>query len=170
MSDSITDRLRGLLASDVYSERGRLRADDLLVRQRVDHALCSAAGHLRELSGRWRAERVPPSTRENPFPPAEVMEPLRRADRLLRELEDVATAVRGLPLLNPDKVWDRVRRVGLVDLIQFDWALVCESDALAAELNEAHGLDQVKTPLLEARLTRMRQTIADRRGYAEYPA
>lgn len=170
MTDSIADRLRGLLASDVYNERGRLRADDLLIRQRVDHALGEATVRLRELAGRWRTDRVPPSTRENPFPPPEVMEPLRRADRLLRELEDVATAVRGLPLLSPDKVWDRVRSVGLAELMQFDWAMVCEADALAAELAEAYALDQVKTPLLEARLTRLRQTIADRRRYADYPA
>jgi hypothetical protein len=33
--DGLGDRLRGLLASDVYTEKGRLRADDLLVRERV---------------------------------------------------------------------------------------------------------------------------------------
>lgn len=43
MTDSIGDRLRSLLASDVYNEKGRLRPD-----------------------------RVPPFTREQPFPPAEV--------------------------------------------------------------------------------------------------
>jgi hypothetical protein len=32
MADTLGDRLRGLLASDVYSSKGRLRADDLLVR------------------------------------------------------------------------------------------------------------------------------------------
>jgi hypothetical protein len=168
MTDSVTDRLRGLLASDVYSERGRLRADDLLVRQRVDHALGAAAERLRELSARWRTDRVPPSTRQNPFPPAEVMEPLRRADRMVLALQEAATAVRGLPLLSPDKVWDRVRGVGLAELAQFDWAMVCEAERLAAEIAEVHSLDMVASPLVDAHLERLRQVVADRRHYLEY--
>ena len=42
MADSVTARLRGLLATDVYSEKGRLRADDLLVRERVGRGLGEA--------------------------------------------------------------------------------------------------------------------------------
>ena len=38
---------------------------------------------------------MPPSTREQPFPPAEVMEPIRRAERLIRAIDDVATAGQG---------------------------------------------------------------------------
>jgi hypothetical protein len=81
MADSITSRRRGLLASDVYSEKGRLRSDDLLVRERVGRGLGEATARIRDLISRWRADRVPPSTREQPFPPAEVMEPIRRAGR-----------------------------------------------------------------------------------------
>jgi hypothetical protein len=47
--------------------------------------------------------RVPPSTREQPFPPAEVMEPMRRIERLIRAVDDCSAAVRGLPLLNADR-------------------------------------------------------------------
>jgi hypothetical protein len=67
MADSITDRLRGLLASDVYSDKGRLRSDDLLVRERVGRGLGEATARIRDLTSRWRADRVPPSTREQPF-------------------------------------------------------------------------------------------------------
>jgi len=126
MADTLGDQLRGLLASDVYSSKGRLRADDLLVRERVGRGLGEASARLRELISRWRADRVPPSTREQPFPPAEVMEPVRKGERLCRAIEDAATAVRGLPVLNADRVWDRVRGVGLDELMQFDWALVGE--------------------------------------------
>lgn len=168
MTDPLVDRLRSLLASDVYNERGRLRSDDLLIRQRVDHGLGTAAAKLRELSQRWRADRVPPSTRENPFPPAEVMQPLRTADRLLRDLEDIATAVRGLPLLNPDKVWDRVRAVGLSELTHFDWAMIGEADALAGEVGRLYSLDMVQAPLVDARVARLRQIVADRRHYVDF--
>ena len=66
MSGTLSDRLRGLLASDVYSSKGRLRSGDLLVRERVGRGLGEASARLRELISRWRAGRVPPSTREQP--------------------------------------------------------------------------------------------------------
>jgi len=82
--DTLADRLRSLLASDVCTEKGRLRPDDQLVRERVVRGLGEATASIRQLIRRWRADEVPPSTREQPFPPAEVMEPIRKAERLIR--------------------------------------------------------------------------------------
>jgi hypothetical protein len=167
VTDTIADRLRSLLASDVYSAKGRLRADDLLVRERVCRGLADATARLRELASQWRADRVPPSTRENPFPPAEVMAPLRQAERLGREIDEVATTVRGLPLLPEDKVWDRVRRGGLDELLQFDWALVGEADELADMLASTADLAAVDAAAVAQRVRRLRDVIADRRRYVE---
>lgn len=170
MTDSVADKLRGLLASDIYSAKGRLRADDLLVRERVARSLADSTARLRDLASQWRADRVPPSTRENPFPPAEVLAPLRQADRLGRDIESVATAVRGLPLLPEDKVWDRVRRGGLDELMQFDWALVGEADELAALLSATPDLAAIDQPSVQQRLRRLTEVIADRRRYADVMA
>jgi hypothetical protein len=170
MAGTLSDRLRGLLASDVYSSKGRLRADDLLVRERVGRGLGEASARLRELISRWRADRVPPSTREQPFPPAEVMEPIRKGERLCRAIEDAATAVRGLPVLNADRVWDRVRGVGLDELMQFDWALVGESDGLATDLAEVAELAAVDAPAVEGRLRRIRDLMGERGRYLEIQA
>ena len=170
MADTLGDRLRGLLASDVCSSKGRLRADDLLVRERVGRGLGEASARLRELISRWRADRVPPSTREQPFPPAEVMEPVRKGERLCRAIEDTATAVRGLPVLNADRVWDRVRGVGLDELMQFDWALVGESDGLATDLAEVAELDAIDAAAVEGRLRRIRDLMGERRRYLEIQA
>jgi hypothetical protein len=93
----------------------------------VGRGLGDATARIRALISQWRADRVPPSTREQPLPPAEVMEPIRRAERLVRSIDDLSATVRGLPVLNQDKVWDRVRQVGLGELLQFDWTLVGES-------------------------------------------
>jgi hypothetical protein len=170
MADTLSDRLRSLLASDVYSSKGRLRADDLLVRERVGGDLGAASVRLRELISRWRADRVPPSTREQPFPPAGVMEPIRKGERLCRDVEDTATSVRGLPVLNADRVWDRVRGVGLDELMQFDWALVGEADGLATDLAEIAELDAVDAAAVEGRLRRIRDLIGERRRYLEIQA
>jgi hypothetical protein len=167
VADTPAQRLRGLLAADIYTEKGRLRSDDLLVRERVSHELSAATATIRQLISRWRAERVPPSTREQPFPPAAAMEPIRRGERLVREIEDTAASIRGLPLLSQDKVWDRVRRVGLDELMQFDWTLVGEAVALAESLQAAAALDQVDVEAQEARLRSVRQIMADRQRYIE---
>jgi hypothetical protein len=159
--------LRGLLGSDVYTEKGRLRADDLLVRERACQSLGTAAGRLRQLDSQWRAERVPPSTRESPFPARELMEPIRRGDRLTRALDDAATEIRGLPLLGNDKVWDRVRGVGLQELLQFDWTLVGEADALADVVASAADLGAIDATTVEEHLARLRSVIVDRRRYVQ---
>ena len=167
MPDTFADRLRSLLASDVYSEKGRLRSDDQLVRERVVRGLGESSAALRQLISRWRADEVPPSTRDQPFPPAEVMEPIRKAERLIRSIDDAATRVRGLPVLNTDKVWDRVRRVGLEDLLQFDWNLVGESDTLARDLAAVSVLNEVDVPGYEGRVRRIRDIIGERQRFIE---
>jgi hypothetical protein len=95
------------------------------------------------------------------------MEPIRQAERLVRAIDDTSAAVRGLPVLNQDKVWDRVRRVGLDELLQFDWTLVGESDALSETLGAVAALDEIDLPAQEARLRKIREVIADRRRYLE---
>ena len=167
MPDSVADRLRSLLASDLYTVKGRLRADDLLVRERVSRSLADATARLRDLASQWRADRVPPSTRENPFPSAEVMAPLRQADKLVKDIDALATAVRGLPLLPEDKVWSRVRSGGLDELMQFDWALVGEADELAAMVSAAVDLATMDTGAVQQRMRRLTEIIADRRRYAQ---
>ena len=170
MADGPSGLLRAFLATDVYTDKGRLRSDDLLVRERVGRELGTAAAAIRDLISAWRADRVPPSTREQPFPPTAVMEPIRRAERLVKSIEDVSVAVRGLPLLNQDKVWDRVRHVGLDELMQFDWTLVGESDALCDEIRSVAVLDEIDGPAQEARLRGIRGVIADRKRYLEIQA
>jgi hypothetical protein len=167
LADSVGSQLRSLLGSDVYTEKGRLRADDLLVRERSCQSLGNASGRLRQLDSRWRADRVPPSTREHPFPPRELMEPIRRGGRLARAIDDAATEIRGLPLLGNDKVWDRVRGVGLQELLQFDWTLVGEADALADAVAGAADLGALDAAVVDQHLARLRSVIADRRRYIQ---
>jgi hypothetical protein len=70
-------------------------------------------------------------------------------------------------VLNQDKVWDRVRSAGLDELMQFDWTLVGESDALAADVDRVLALDELDAPAAEARLRKLREVMADRQRYTE---
>jgi hypothetical protein len=82
-------------------------------------------------------------------------------------IEDTSSAVRGLPVLNQDKVWNRVRQVGLAELLQFDWTLLGESDALSTEVGAVYALDELDIPGYEARLRKIRETIGERKRYLE---
>jgi hypothetical protein len=95
------------------------------------------------------------------------MEPIRRAERLGRTIEDLSTAVGGLPLMSQDRVWDRVRKVGLDELLQFDWTMVGESDALAQDITQCGALDQIDIESAQERIGRLREAMADRRRYLE---
>jgi len=64
-------------------------------------------------------------------------------------------------------VWERARRVGLDELLQFDWALVSEADALAGQLAEAADLAAVDHAAAAQQLRELTEVIADRRRYAE---
>jgi hypothetical protein len=84
-----------------------------------------------------------------------------------KAVEDVSVAVRGLHLLSSDKVWDRVRRVGLDELMQFDWTLVGEVVAVASGAQAAAALDQLDIAAAEARLSTIREVMTDRQPYIE---
>jgi len=57
--------------------------------------------------------------------------------------------------------------VGLDELLQFDWTLVGESDALSHDLGSVAVLDEIDLPAFEARLRRIRGVIGERRRYLE---
>jgi hypothetical protein len=159
-------RLQGRLGVELYTERGRLRADDLLVRERVGQALGEVKAHVRSLMDRWQ-ERIPRPTREQPFPPAELTAPVKVAQGILNEIESTATLVRGLPVLNVDKVWGKARSVGLGELLQFDWTLVCESETLAEEVQRVPSLDHLDRDAVEARLATLDGIVRDRGHYIQ---
>jgi hypothetical protein len=64
-------------------------------------------------------------------------------------------------------VWDRVRLVGLNDLLQFDWNLVGESDVLARDLAAVMALNEIDVPGYEARVRKIREIIGERQRFIE---
>ena len=60
-----------------------------------------------------------------------------------------------------------MRRVGLDELLQFDWTLVGESDQLARDLDQVPVLDEVDVAGCEARVRKIREIIGERQRYIE---
>src|SRR5207244_4416428 len=87
----------------------RARADDLLVRGRAAGALGEAANRLARLAADYHARCVPPSTREQPFPPAENLARLRDLEGLREEASLLGARIRGMSVPASDRTWARFR-------------------------------------------------------------
>ena len=125
----IAQRLQVLLSGggyNFYDKANLARADDLLVRQRAGSALSEAARHLQTLEADYRPVFLPPSTREQPFPPVVSMEKLRGLTRLAERLRGLESDIRGMAAPAQDKFWWRLRQeVSLLNaLLAFDDGLV----------------------------------------------
>ena len=125
---------------------------------------CSASSKRSTRACRCRSEA--PATPLMPVPGTSTS-PVSSTWRQGRAIDEVSTAVGGLPLMSQDRVWDRVRTAGLDELLQFDWAMVGESDALAAAITECGALGEIDIGAAEERVNRLREAIADRRRYIE---
>lgn len=128
-------RLMGLEGS-IYGQKLHLRQHDLMVRERAGSAVLAGAAALRGLAVRYRAERIPPSTRAQPYPPQDAMAVLRRLEQAQARLEALSDDIRNLTLPAEDLVWERMRSgslqlellaevdlqlIGLADTLR-DWA------------------------------------------------
>jgi hypothetical protein len=123
----VVQKLQTLLAGyNFYDGRNQARADDLLVRQGAGSSLTHAAAALRTLEGIFRERYVPPSTRENPYPPADVMAKLKAIGQLRTRIGQIETLIRGMSVPTQDKVWWRYRQeLPLLNtLVNLDYGLV----------------------------------------------
>lgn len=103
------------------------------MRQRALDALTQAAQGLRLLETEYRRRFLPPSTREQPYPPPGAMENLRRLSRLRERLGSLEGDIRGMAAPAGDKFWWRLRQETtlLHALITFDDGLVQQTADIA---------------------------------------
>jgi len=153
-------RLLGIGPIRLFDSAAQLRDHDLLVRAQAAQRLGAAANAVRDLAARYRLERIPPATREAPFPPAERMAALRGLEERTQRLQDIAARVRSAQLPAQDLVWERLR-TAMVEyelLLEGDLALLapcqrCLEAALALTLDAADragGLDDLDRTQSEA--------------------
>jgi hypothetical protein len=157
-----------LVGVDHYTESGRLRADDLAVRSHAAELLSRAAQTLSAAAVEYRRTRVPPPTREQPFPPAELVEPAAAARRCAERYTAVADRVRNAPFPpDPKKTWKKLRSGGAARLLDLDRSLLGQAQYAAAVLGEVLPDLLGELPAGEAfdALAALSQTLDERTSY-----
>lgn len=157
-----------------YNAKNAMRADDLLVRQKAAEALGEAAGALTAVQAEYQRRYVPPSTREQPFPPPECLERLRELSQARERILTLAGDIRGMPVPTQDRTWWRLRgeRALLASLLQYDRALVGQAEQLGQQVRavtanawqsgEVYGV-------LDAQIEQLAAVIRERRRLLQVP-
>lgn len=153
-----------MLGVDLYTDHGRLRADDLAVRNHASEQLLNAAGALRAAAATYQREHIPMPTREHPFPSAADLAPPRAAEALAGRLSAAANRIRGASFPDPERLWQRMRQEGNATLIEFDRLLVGHAELAAAAVGQvtAVELPTFVAEAAEAALRDVESILADR--------
>jgi hypothetical protein len=149
-----------------YREENQLRADDQKVRTLVCELLGRARKAVSAAEGTFRRERIPPPTRENPFPPAAVLADAKRLESLSVAIGGIEGQVRHAPVPENDRMTQRYRKEGetLLTLIEKDKMLVGQVETLRAMVSDK-APEEILVLLgdIDAGVEAIAQTLADRR-------
>lgn len=156
-------------AEDGRDNEGLSRSEDALVRQRAARALGDAAGSLRGSAASWRRTRLPPPTRENPSPPADLVAVAARAEAAAALASDLSIRLHGSEVLASDRVSDRLRPAAVAELEMFDRRAVEDAEHLRDVVEQAAPDDLSEWPLaeIERLLAGVSKALADRRRYLD---
>ncbi len=170
MAEDAASRLAHMLGIGdiaVYGQRARVRQDDLLVRSQASDALGRASSALRDLAARYHEERIPPSSREHPFPPQEALAALRSIEQRQRAVQDAEVQLRSAPFPAEDFVWERLRSAELqLDLlISLDIALIeraHEVERLCGELSPGDAESPAAVQAIDTAVSALRASLRER--------
>jgi hypothetical protein len=157
-----------LVGVDRYTDAGRLRADDLAVRAYAAELLARAAQRIGDAAVDYQRTVLPPSTREQPFPPAELKAPMDAAKRCRQRYTAVADRLRNAPFPpDPKKAWKQLRGPGTARLLELDRLLHQQAEYAAAVVDGVSAAALAELPVKEAEqaLGELARTLDDRLGY-----
>jgi hypothetical protein len=157
-----------LVGVDRYTEAGRLRTDDLAVRNYASEQLARAAQRIGEAAVDYQRTILPPSTREQPFPPAELKAPMDAAKRCRERYVAVADRLRNSPFPpDPKKAWKQLRGPGAAQLLELDRLLQQQAELAAAVVDGVCAAALSELPVREAEqaLGELTRTLDERLGY-----
>lgn len=171
-SDWIAQQLHLLLTAygyNLYNSVNRARADDLLVRERASGYLGEAVNALTRLAADYTARCLPPSTREQPFPPPEKMVALRQIESLRNDISQLSSRIRGLSAPAQDRTWARFREEAstLHYLLSCDYFLITQSEAVLQYVQNltAEGWTEAQAAEARALLQKVEQIAHDRERF-----
>ena len=127
------------LGYELKQTLAQTRENDRLVRNEVAAALGEASEILRRMEASYRSAKVPPPSRQQPFPPANVQTALSDLRTLREQTKDLMTRVETMETAAPDHLSRRMgdEPGGLATLVAHDLQLV----AAAREMrNKARAL------------------------------
>jgi hypothetical protein len=157
-----------LLGVDRYTEAGRLRSDDLAVRTYAAEQLARAAQRIGDAVVAYQRTVLPPPSREQPFPPAELKAPMEAAKRCQQRYTALADRLRNAPFPpDPKKAWKRLHGPGAARLLDFDRLLQQQAEYAAGVVNDvsALALAQLRIQDAERALGELNRTLDERLGY-----
>ncbi len=170
--DTLVQQLQLLLTGygyNFYNATNQARSDDLLVRERASYFLGQSVTLLSNLRGAYQRRFIPPLTRDNPFPPQEVMAQLRAMEELQQAISSLGAHIRGMSVPTQDRIWWRFRQEHplLTQLLSFDLRLVRESEQIyqyATQLT-AENWQSFGSMSLHAQLQSLTQTANERERF-----
>ena len=157
-----------LLGVDRYTDAGRLRADDLAVRSYAAELLARAGQRIGEAVVDYQRSILPPSTREQPFPPAELKLPMDVGRRCQQRYTAVADRLRNAPFPpDPKKAWKRLRGPGAAQLLELDQVLHRQAEFAAGVIEgvSAQSLSELPVREAESALADLTRTLDERLSY-----
>lgn len=157
-----------LVGVDRYTEAGRLREDDLAVRTYASELLSRAAQRIGDAAVEYQRTILPPSSREQPFPPAELKAPMDAAKRCRQRYAAVADRLRNAPFPpDPKKAWKRLRGPGAARLLDFDRLLHQQAEFAARIVDgvSAPALSELPIADAERALDELNRTLDERVGF-----
>jgi hypothetical protein len=144
------------------------RANDQRVRARASEVLGEAAQRVAALEAEFRAARVPPSTREQPLPPAPLLKVLRHLNDLQRHVNELTSRVQALEVPGTDRIWSRLReeRALLEELIAADIELVTGAENVLTAMRNLSVAAAEQGPLepVDALVAQLRETLRRRQS------
>lgn len=157
-----------------YDKKNMARADDLLVRQKAGSSVADAAQSLASLEVEFQRHYVRSATRDNPYPPAEVMDKLRDIKLLRQQVSDLEGKIRGMPVPTQDRTWWRFRdeQTLLNQLLSFDYELLRQTEQLyqwvrgltPESWNNGPGRSGFDAPMQQ-----LEQVVRDRQRFLQIP-
>jgi hypothetical protein len=150
MDDPIFKELELLLLGcgfNSYRIENQMRADDLLVRQKGGAWLGLAAARLEQLAEEFQRSCMPAPTRQQPYPPAGLMDRLNALRLVRQRVLDQELFIQGLSAPAQDKIWRRLRDEAalLSSLLQADAAMLREAAEVQRQV-ESLSAEAWKSP------------------------